>query len=979
MRTRTLPRWTVRQALFVLVAGIVLGIAGSTPSETQALSTNIVISQVYGGGGGSGYYLYDYVELFNLGTSAASLTGWSLQYGSATGNFGSSSSNIYAFPAGTTIQPGRYLLVQLGSAGSSGANLPVTPDLITTNLSMSQASGKVALASITSALGCGATATPCALPNANIVDLVSYGAANNAEGGATINNNTALTNQQGGVRKSNGCQETDNNNSDFNVLSGVALVARNSSSASNVCSGGITLSINDVTVTEGNSGTTTATFTVSLSAPAGAGGVTFDLATADNTATTANNDYVARTLTGQTIPSGSSSYTFSVMVNGDTTAESNETFFVNVTSVVGATLADGQGTGTINNDDVVITTRIRDIQGSVHISPLNGTAVTNIPGIVTALRATGFYMQDDTPDANDATSEGIFVFTSSAPTVSVGASVLVNGTVTEYRAGANGLTLTEITSPSVTTLSTGNTLPAAIVIGSGGRVPPTTVINDDGTGNIESSGTFDVATDGIDFYESLEGMRVQINNAVVVGPRVEYTGTTPNREIPVIGDNGASASIRTTRGGIVIRSSDYNPERIILNDLITGVSPLPVANVGDSFATVVGVIDYNFDNYKLQVTTLPTLVSGGLAQETTTAQTGSQFSIATFNVENLDPNDGAAKFAGLAALIVTNLRSPDIIAVEEVQDNNGATNDAVVTANTTWSTLINAIATAGGPTYQYRDINPVDDQDGGEPGGNIRQGFLFRTDRGLAFVDRAGGTSTATTTVNNVGGVPQLSYSPGRIDPSNAAFSASRKPLAGEFTFGGATLFVIANHWNSKGGDMPLYGYTQPPTLTSESQRVQQATVVRDFVLNILAIDANARVVVLGDLNDFEFSTPLTTIKNSGMMSDMLEVLAQNERYSYIYQGNSQALEHILVTSALASRRQRVDVVHVNAEFVTRWSDHDPMVAVFDLSAPTAVTLSQFDAHANDARVSVVVLFALVGAGASIIAWLSERGRKPSP
>ncbi|MFZ1333936.1 MAG: Calx-beta domain-containing protein, partial [Saprospiraceae bacterium] len=100
------------------------------------------------------------------------------------------------------------------------------------------------------------------------------------------------------------------------------------------------LTINDVTQNEGNAGTSTFTFTVSLSEPAGAGGVTFDIATQDNTATTSDNDYVAKSLTAQTIPAGSSTYTFDVLVNGDIVSESNETFFVNVTNVIGATLSD---------------------------------------------------------------------------------------------------------------------------------------------------------------------------------------------------------------------------------------------------------------------------------------------------------------------------------------------------------------------------------------------------------------------------------------------------------------------------------------------------------------------------------------------------------------------------------------------------------------------------------------------------------------
>lgn len=698
---------------------------------------------------------------------------------------------------------------------------------------------------------------------------------------------------------------------------------------------GVYLSINDVAVAEGNSGTTLATFTVSLSAPAEAGGVTFDIATQDNTATTADNDYAARSLTGQTIAEGSQAFVFQVTVNGDTTRESVETFFVNVTNVVGATVSDGQGVGTINDDDL----RIRDIQGAAHLSPYNGQAVAGVPGVVTVLRTAGFYLQDPNPDGDDATSEAIYVFTSSAPTVSVGDSILVSGTVAEFRPGsdAKNLTTTEITAPTITVGSTGNALPAPIIIGTGGRIPPNTIINDDSTGDVETSGAFDPANDGIDFWESLEAMRVQINNARAVGP-TRYYATSNSYEIPIVGDQGANAGVLTTRGGVIVRANDFNPERILLADALVALPP--DLNVGDGFtAPIVGIVDYSYSNFKLYPTAAPTRVNNGLAQETTTAQTGKQLAVATFNVENLDPNDADGdtdvadgKFAGLASLIVNHLKAPDILSIEEIQDNDGSSKTSVVDASTTWTTLINAITAAGGPTYQYRQIDPADDQDGGQAGGNIRVGFLFRTDRGLAFVDRgAAGSTTANAVINN-GGAPQLQYSPGRIDPTNPAFTGSRKPLAGEFTFNGQTLFVITNHWKSKGEDQPLFGRYQPPTLTTEAQRNQQAMVVGNFVQSILAIDPNALAIVMGDLNDFEFSTPLSTLKTLSGLTDEIESLAQAERYTYTYEGNSQALDHILVSPRLATRRVRVDVVRVNAEFATRLSDHDPIVAVYDLT-----------------------------------------------
>jgi ATP-dependent DNA helicase DinG len=136
----------------------------------------------------------------------------------------------------------------------------------------------------------------------------------------------------------------------------------------------------------------------------------------------------------------------------------------------------------------------------------------------------------------------------------------------------------------------------------------------------------------------------------------------------------------------------------------------------------------------------------------------------------------------------------------------------------------------------------------------------------------------------------QLHYSPGRIDPTNAAFNASRKPLAGEFMFNGHHLFVIANHWNSKSGDQPLFGVNQPPAFISEIQRNLQATVVHDFVNAILTADPSANVLVMGDLNDFQFSSALATLKEQlAAMIDVLE--GQAERAESIEQCRVRAVE----------------------------------------------------------------------------------------
>ncbi|HEX2120183.1 MAG TPA: DNA/RNA non-specific endonuclease, partial [Thermoanaerobaculia bacterium] len=209
---------------------------GFLAQAATAASPDIVISQVYGGGGassGTPAYTNDYVELFNTTNAPVVIGGRSLQYGSSTGNFGNSG-NIFTFPAGTTIPAGRYLLVKTGGTGALGAAF--TADFTTGGLSMAAGAGKVALVTTGTALGCGATATLCTLPDARIIDSVAWGGSTNGEGGTTVNNGSALNSALGGIRKSNGCQDTDNNNADFVVgTTGSGLIPRTSASAPHSC------------------------------------------------------------------------------------------------------------------------------------------------------------------------------------------------------------------------------------------------------------------------------------------------------------------------------------------------------------------------------------------------------------------------------------------------------------------------------------------------------------------------------------------------------------------------------------------------------------------------------------------------------------------------------------------------------------------------------------------------------------------------
>lgn len=191
-----------------------------------ALAANAVrISQVYGGGGGTGAATYkqDYVELFNNSGVPVNIGGWVIEYGSAAGNWGSSATNYFTIPVGTVIQPCKYLSFGFGTVGTGGGNFPIALDFINTaGPNMSATGGKVGLFNALNAN------VPCGSELAGtLVDKVAYGTANCAEVTAVA----ALSITTGAVRNGAGTADTDNNLNDFTVVSNP--VPRNAASSAN--------------------------------------------------------------------------------------------------------------------------------------------------------------------------------------------------------------------------------------------------------------------------------------------------------------------------------------------------------------------------------------------------------------------------------------------------------------------------------------------------------------------------------------------------------------------------------------------------------------------------------------------------------------------------------------------------------------------------------------------------------------------------
>ena len=660
------------------------------------------------------------------------------------------------------------------------------------------------------------------------------------------------------LRNDGGCTDTDNNAADF---AAATPAPRNTATTAAPCVGDAAPSVSSTTPANGATGVALdADITIGFSENVNVTGSWFTISCASSGAHTA------------TVSGGPQSFT----LNPDADFAQGESCTV---TIVAAQVTDQDASDppdTMAADYVFGFTTlappstIAEVQGAAHISPKNGQSVNGVEGIVTARRTAGgrgVWIQDPTPDADPATSDAVFVFTNASPIAVVGDLVSVSGTVTEFRAGndPDNLTITQITSSNaqVAILSSGNAVPAPTVLGTGGRMPPTEVIDDDNAGNVETGGTFDPSGDAIDFYESLEGMLLQVNSGDVVN------ATRSFGEITLLPDDGSWATgLRTPRGGILLGGyADANPERITVDDeILRDLAPLPRPakampdmNVGDDLTSpVIGPLDYSFSNYKIQALTTPTFTSGGNPREVTAPVSQKEVTFATFNVENLAGTDSQEKYDHLASLIVTNLRSPDVIGIEEVQDNDGVAggtgSTVVVDATTSWTRLVAAIQAAGGPAYQYRQIDPVDDA-GGRRAGREHPRRLPLPHRSRREVHRPAGRLTDYRDHDRrEASLARALSSPGRIGTQSSAFDATRKPLVGEFKIKNKPYFLIVNHFSSKGEDQPLFGPNQPPARLSEVARHGQAQVVNDFVDAILARDQNARVVVLGDINDFEFS-----------------------------------------------------------------------------------------------------------------------------
>ena len=571
---------------------------------------------------------------------------------------------------------------------------------------------------------------------------------------------------------------------------------------------------------------------------------------------------------------------------------------------------------------------IGEVQGESHQSPLVGKEVVINNVVVTKTDGDkGFYVQDKVSDNNPRTSDAVYVASNNK--VEAGDLLKVQGTVKEgymeeysvkqgqtFKKPAGSLTVTQIINATITKLGKAD-LPKALNISE--KMPKDVVDNTPTKYNPE--------TEALDYWESLEGMLVEVTKPKVTGP--QYKG-----DIYVLPGDYKGQKLNNI-GGVNLRPGVQNTEVlpvIVGNDF--------VAKAKDYFnENISGVVTYRNKTYKIYPNSVPKIQDGGLKREVSKIYPAEdKLTIASYNIENFSANNNGhdetpeEKVDKIANSFIKEVHSPDIITLIEVQDNNGGVNDGTVDGVKSGEKLAQRIKSLGGPDYKYTEIAPVDGKDGGKPGANIRVAYLYNPKRVTLIGKEKGGSEEAARFVNG-----HLEKNPARIDPTSVHFEKVRKSLAAEFEFKGERIVVIANHLKSKLGDDAIYGSNQPSVENTRPKRIEEAKILNAFIKEGLRQNPNLKFVLTGDFNDFEFSDSVKTIVGNELVNLMAEH-EQGDRYSYFYRGSNQSLDNILISKNIKDRVV-FSPVHINASFMEehgRASDHDPVVVQIDFSKPKA-------------------------------------------
>lgn len=924
-----------------------------------AASSQVRISQIYGGGGNSGAtYTNDFIEIFNSGATPALLAGWSVQYASSTGT----SWQKTDIP-NVTLLPGQYFLIQ-ESQGAGGTTRLPAPDVPDGTILMSATAGKIALVSNQTAI---ANAACPGIAN-GVVDLAGYGTGTNCfEGNAPT---PAPSNATAVLRLGNGCQDTGQNGDDFAVG---PPNPRNSSSPVNACSSGAsptaTATVTPNPVTAGAGVTLSVTVTLGTSPVSTGLRVSCDLSRIGGAA-------------GQALESRDGAVFSTTWTVPVLTLPAAYTIACQVSDAQSRT-----GAASVNltvEPPPPIPARISAINGTGTSSPLVSTSVT-VRGIVTALRpnsggSRGFYLQslaaDD--DGDPATSEGLLVFTggTAPPDCAVRGNVIeISGIVQDFvssAAPAGSVPLTELSNPrACTVLSRDATLPAPLTI---------------------AGGTIDAAGSPVQARRWL-GMRVRIPQAIVVAPSLgslnEVTATATPSGVFFVQSGGFSTAFRDA-GILATRrpadTADTVPSwsgrpdilRVNTNGLAGGTA-LELES-GVSIADLAGVMDFNTSEGQFQINTdkegAGTLTSTPLVQSASPvpASAPGELTVGNFNIARFyndqDENNGAGavltrdayrgRLRKLSLAIRNVMRSPDVLALEEVEAPRTGSAAPQYPVIQDIANQVNSDAVAAGqpdPNYGWC-MFPTNDP------GAIGVAVLYKKDKISGAECTQFGAATRYTEPGNT--IALLNDRPPLVFRGTATAPGSKIP----FVFR-----VVVNHLRSLSGlDQPgLENGDRIRTKRNEQAKYLAALINGQLAEQTSNWQATEYLIVIGDFNAYSYSDgyvdvmgcitgmparpdqqyftaaqlAVTTPCAEGSGSPLLDLPLFDRPTpllnTYTFSGVGGALDHIVLNGLILGRFSGIMVARNNAWFPEgpayrndftrpeRVSDHDMPVLYLKL------------------------------------------------
>jgi len=900
-------------------ASSLLILAGLLPAAVApalaVVSPNLVISEVYGGGGNAGAtHTHDYIELYNRGAAPATLNGLSLQYASATGtgNFGANTGQLTELPD-ATLAPGQYFLVQ-EAGGTTGVALPPPNHVDPTPINLSGTAGKVALVSGTTSLGCnGSTGQPCA-PAAlsRIIDLVGYGNANLFEGPGAA---PGLSSTTAAIRAAGGATDTDNNAADF--AAGAPDPDSSADSAPMVVS-------------------TTPSADASSVDPSTNVSITF------SEPVTATGDWFSiQCSTSGAHPAAASGGPTTFVLDPATNFGSSESCTV---TVVAAQIADADTNDPPDNmaadyswsfsmQDVCTLpfTTIPAIQGSASSAAITGPVSTqgvvigDYEGPQPELR--GFYIQDPAGDGNPATSDGIFVFNGGDDEVALGDLVRVSGTAAEFQ------DQTQVTASTVTDCGDGT-------------VTPTDV-------------SLPFAT--LDQREQYEGMLVRLPQTLIVNETFQLgrfgqvtVGSERHFSPTLVAEPGPAALAEIERqrlDSLIIDDELQNQNR---DPILFGRSgnPLTAENtlrIGDSVTGVVGVMTYTWagnsaSGNAYRVRPIDALGGGVPAFQSANPRPANpepidgDLRVAAMNVLNyfstidagpdvcgptggLDCRgaDSQLEFERQEAKIVAAITGldADIVGLNEIENN----------ASASLASLVGALDAVDGPgTWAYIDTGTIGTD-------AIKVALIYKP----AAVTPVGASALLTSAIDP------------RFDDTR-----SRPALAQTFDqLGGGRLTVVVNHLKSKGSGCGAGDDATDGSGNCDGTRTMAAEALVDWLATDPTNSGDRDVLVIGDLNSYAREAPIDVFIRAGY-TNLIEQFVGDEAYSYVFDASSGYLDHALASPTLAAQVKGATEWHINAdepgildyntEFKSaaqveylyapdqyRSADHDPLIVGLDL------------------------------------------------